>query len=64
MADSTALRFGGRRSSLPRSCEIVVILESEAMPARARLFAPDRVEIVDLDSWFSHAPPEGLRADV
>lgn len=23
-----------------------------------RLFGPDRVEILDLDSWFAHAPPE------
>jgi hypothetical protein len=28
------------------------------MPLPARLFGPDRVEIVDLDSWFEHAPPE------
>ena len=32
------------------------------MPPPARLFAPDRAEIIDLDSWFSHAPPEGLGA--
>jgi hypothetical protein len=24
----------------------------------ARLFGPDGEEIVDLDSWFVHAPPE------
>jgi hypothetical protein len=28
------------------------------MSPPARLFAPDRAEIVDLDSWFCHAPPE------
>jgi len=28
------------------------------MSLPARLFAPDREEIVDLDSWFEHAPPE------
>jgi hypothetical protein len=28
------------------------------MSPPARLFGPDRVEIVDLDSWFEHAPPE------
>jgi hypothetical protein len=28
------------------------------MSLPARLFAPDRCEIVDLDSWFVHAPPE------
>jgi hypothetical protein len=29
-------------------------------PPTARLFAPDQVEIVDLNSWLVHAPPEGL----
>jgi hypothetical protein len=28
------------------------------MPPTARLFGPDREEIIDLDSWFAHAPPE------
>jgi hypothetical protein len=28
------------------------------MPPSARLFGTDREEIVDLDSWFAHAPPE------
>lgn len=28
------------------------------MSPPARLFGPDRVEILDLDSWFEHAPPE------
>jgi hypothetical protein len=28
------------------------------MPPAARLFAPDRAEIVDLASWLLHAPPE------
>jgi hypothetical protein len=28
------------------------------MSPPVRLFAPDQVEIVDLDSWFRHAPPE------
>jgi hypothetical protein len=28
------------------------------MPLLARLFGPDREEIVDLDSWLLHAPPE------
>ena len=32
------------------------------MPTPVRLFARDRVEIVDLNSWFSHAPPEGGHA--
>jgi hypothetical protein len=40
----------------------VLLSESGAMsPPPARLFAPDQVEIVDLDSWFTHAPPEGLK---
>ena len=28
------------------------------MTLSVRLFAPDRAEITDLDSWFAHAPPE------
>ncbi len=28
------------------------------MPVAVRLFGPDRAEIVDLDSWLEHAPPE------
>ena len=28
------------------------------MPPAARVFGPDREEIHDLDSWFTHAPPE------
>jgi hypothetical protein len=28
------------------------------MPPAARLFGPDHEEIHDLDSWFTHAPPE------
>lgn len=28
------------------------------MPPTGRLFGPDREEIVDLDPWFAHAPPE------
>jgi hypothetical protein len=28
------------------------------MPPTARLSAPDREAIIDLDSWFAHAPPE------
>lgn len=28
------------------------------MPLPARLFGPDREEIIDLDSWLVHAPPE------
>jgi hypothetical protein len=29
------------------------------MPPVARLFGPDKTEIVDTESWFLHAPPEG-----
>jgi hypothetical protein len=32
------------------------------MPPIARLFGPDKSEIVDPDSWRDHAPPEGGRA--
>jgi hypothetical protein len=33
------------------------------MPVPARLFGTDREEIVDLDSWFTHAPPEKRERD-
>lgn len=32
-------------------------MKAQATPA-ARLFGPDKHEIFDLDSWFTHAPPE------
>src|SRR5450756_1874608 len=52
------LRRGRHLWDLRRSCLLVVVLERGAMSPPARLFGSDRVEIVDLDSWFRHAPPE------